>query len=158
MGRPRKYQHRLVTDPKTGEEKMEKRPEGKLWQPEWKEAKQLAKLLVEDPLYLHNLRQRLIQGTAPPAVENMLWERAYGKVKEEISVHKVQVVKIVHDFGEETAKDVLPGEVIVKELTDGSSSGESRSGEDQGTGRGEGDSPAVEHGTSEVPEVPDEIP
>lgn len=124
--------------------------EGKLpelWKPDYAgEAKTLARLLVEDPIYLTNLQARMRAGTVAPAVENMVWERAFGKVKEEVEVRKIESIRIVHEYLEDdrasqmAALKVLPGEVVEAKLLGEhteQSTGSHRAGQ------GDGDSPAV---------------
>lgn len=133
-----------------------------LWEPDYNgEAKTLARLIVTDPLYLHNLRQRMLAGTIAPAVENMIWERAFGKVKEEIEVKKIESIRIVHEYLEDNrasqmaALNAMPGEVVEAKLL-----GEhtEQSPEGRGAGQGDGDSSAVEPSTGAGDEEPCEIP
>ena len=50
------------------------------------EVKEMARRLLNDPEYQGQLRERLIKGTLPPAVETMLWAYGYGKPKETLEV------------------------------------------------------------------------
>ncbi len=44
--------------------------------------KELCVKLVSDPIYVASLQKRLQAGKLPPGVEVMLWDRAFGKVKD----------------------------------------------------------------------------
>ena len=48
-----------------------------------REARELARRLLDDPQYLNSLKARLVQGQAP-RVEIHLWELAYGKPRGEL--------------------------------------------------------------------------
>lgn len=50
------------------------------------EVREMARRLVEDPEYQKNLKTRLLDGSAGPGVESMLWHYAYGKPKERVEV------------------------------------------------------------------------
>ncbi len=51
-----------------------------------REARETAGRLVDDPEYLRRLRQRLLDGELPPAIEVMLWHYAKGKPKDVLEV------------------------------------------------------------------------
>lgn len=51
-----------------------------------REVRDMARLLLTDPIYLENLSLRIRVGEAAPAVETMLWHYAYGKPKETVEV------------------------------------------------------------------------
>ena len=47
---------------------------------------EFAQKVLSDPEYRRKLEERAKRGKLPPAVECMLWDRAYGKVKEHVEV------------------------------------------------------------------------
>ncbi len=51
------------------------------------EAREACSKLVDDPVYLVNLRKRLLSGRLAPAVETMIWHYAKGKPKESVDVN-----------------------------------------------------------------------
>jgi hypothetical protein len=51
-----------------------------------REAREIAARLVDDPEYQRRLRQRLLDGELPPAIEVMLWHYAKGKPKDVVEV------------------------------------------------------------------------
>lgn len=81
----------------------------------------LAKYLVEDPLYLLDLKRRLASGKLHPTIESMLFAYAYGKPKERIEVHRASIVRIVHEFADDPKP--IQGEVI--DVKPGGSQGDS---------------------------------
>ena len=46
------------------------------------EAKQACAELVDDPEYREKLKERLLAGKLPPAIEAMLWHYAHGRPKD----------------------------------------------------------------------------
>ncbi len=46
------------------------------------EVQKAAQALVGDPVYLANLKARLLDGSCSPPVETMLWHYAYGKPRD----------------------------------------------------------------------------
>lgn len=66
--------------------------------------------IVNDPKYRANLRKRAVSGKLHPSVENMLWDRAKGKVKETIE-HLVPMKPVVVDR-------LTPGEGIKDDDSD----------------------------------------
>lgn len=61
------------------------------------EGKAFCEGIVDDPKYRANLRKRAIIGKLHPSVENMLWDRAKGKVKETIE-HRIPMKPVVVDM------------------------------------------------------------
>jgi hypothetical protein len=51
-----------------------------------REAKELCASLLQNPTYLRNLRNRVLDGTLPPALEAMLWHYAYGVPKQTVAL------------------------------------------------------------------------
>jgi hypothetical protein len=126
-----------------------------LWKPDYAgQAKTLARMLVEDPIYLHNLRIAMQTRTVAPAVENMIWERAFGKVKEEIEVRKIEAIRIVHEYlpedSQRTALTVLPGEIVEAKILGANTE---QSPDSRGAGQGDGHHPEVESPPGEGHEV-----
>lgn len=74
------------------------------------EVGRLAKFLVEDPVYLLDLQERLRNGTLHPMLQQLLWNYAYGKPKERVEIKHAAVVKIVHEFAQ--GAKVVEGEVV----------------------------------------------
>ena len=61
-------------------------------------AAHVAKKLLESPKYLENLQTRLDAGILPSAVETMLWDRAYGKTAEMVTVtHQFEELEKLSD-------------------------------------------------------------
>src|SRR5688572_16922403 len=50
------------------------------------EGREFAMLLVNDPVYRANLRERLVAGRLPPGIEVMLWYYAHGKPRETVEL------------------------------------------------------------------------
>jgi len=76
-----------------------------------KEVKELARRLVLDPEYQQKLRQRLLTGTLPPAVESMLWFYAFGKPKESIEITPARkVINILPPIETKGEPKALPKE------------------------------------------------
>ena len=50
------------------------------------EVKEIARALVDDQAYRDMLKLRLQNGTAPPAIEVLMWHYARGKPKETLAV------------------------------------------------------------------------
>jgi len=78
------------------------------------EATELAKFLVEDPIYLLDLQEKLRAGTLHPMLQTLLWNYAYGKPKERVEVKHAAVVKIIHEFAGSREK-VIEGTVVKPE-------------------------------------------
>lgn len=51
-----------------------------------REARELSRLIVQDPNYFKHLKKRMIAGDAPPAVECMCWYYAFGKPRERVEL------------------------------------------------------------------------
>ena len=93
-----------------------------------KEVKELAQRLVLDPEYQAKLKQRLLKGTLPSAVEALLWHYSFGKPKETLDVtlaaerRVINVIeaspspKVEEPQREETPKLALPDEPPVRHL------------------------------------------
>lgn len=54
------------------------------------EAQRFARQLLESAEYRRNLEKRVTDGTAPPAIEAMLWHYAYGKPIEQVEIQVSQ--------------------------------------------------------------------
>lgn len=67
---------------------------------DWAEVRDLARKLVEDPIYLLNLQVALRNREAAPAVEVMIWAYAFGKPREEINIKSARIVKVIHEYAE----------------------------------------------------------
>lgn len=69
-----------------------------------REVREVARKLVEDPVYQKRLRIRMLKGKLAPGVEALLWHYAYGKPKEThevtgpdggpIALEKIEVVLV----------------------------------------------------------------
>ena len=84
-----------------------------------KEVKELARKLVLDPEYQAKLKQRLLKGTLPPAVETQLWHYAFGKPKDtlDLNVEARRVINIIpFTPSPETEKQPQPEEKPKLEL------------------------------------------
>ncbi len=57
------------------------------------EAKRACADLIDDPAYRARLKERLLAGELPPAVETMLWYFAKGKPKEQAEVEGTLIVR-----------------------------------------------------------------
>jgi len=51
-----------------------------------RDVKALCSTLVDDPAYLRKLRDRLLRGRIPPAVECLIWHYAKGKPKDTVKI------------------------------------------------------------------------
>ena len=60
------------------------------------EIKEIARSLVDGPVYRHNLERRLKSGRLAPAMEQTLWAYAYGKPKDttDLTVHVSRMIRI----------------------------------------------------------------
>ena len=77
-----------------------------------KEVKELARRLVLEPEYQQKLRQRLLKGTLPPAVESMLWFYAFGKPKDTVEVSVARkVINILPPTSVEAEPETLTPEL-----------------------------------------------
>ena len=84
-----------------------------------KEVKELVRKLVLDPEYQAKLKQRLLKGTLPPAVETQLWHYGFGKPKDtlDLTVEARRVINIIpFTPGTETEKEPPPEEKPKLEL------------------------------------------
>lgn len=61
------------------------------------EGREFCQGIVDDPKYRRNLKKRAVSGKLHPSVENMLWDRAKGKVKETIE-HRIPMKPVVVDL------------------------------------------------------------
>lgn len=50
------------------------------------EVREVAQRLVEDEKYQAKLRERLLEGTLPPAVETLLWHYSYGRPVDRVAL------------------------------------------------------------------------
>ena len=65
------------------------------------EGREFCRSIVDDPVYRDSLKARMISGSVSPGVEGMVWDRAYGKVKEVVehkgaAITPLQIV-LTHD-------------------------------------------------------------
>jgi hypothetical protein len=63
-----------------------------------REARGIARELIEDPLYLEMLRRKLRSGKLHPQVQVMLWGYGYGKPVETHEVRQKATVRVVHEY------------------------------------------------------------
>lgn len=74
---------------------------------EQRAVRELSRLLVTDPEYLLRLKQRLLEGSASPAVEVMVWHYAWGKPQEEVDL-EVREVRIINEFAQQPPPESRP--------------------------------------------------
>lgn len=61
------------------------------------EAREICAGMVDDPAYLSRLRERLLKGKLPPAVECMIWHYAKFKPTDRVQVEDVTPIPLVID-------------------------------------------------------------
>jgi hypothetical protein len=71
--------------------------------------REFCRQLVEDATYRANLLTRLQSGSVPPGVETMLWDRAYGKVKEVVQHDVARLPSLEIELTDAAASFAEPG-------------------------------------------------
>ena len=66
-----------------------------------REVKRISLRLIRDKEYQRVLREKLQNCTLHPSVQVMLWQYAFGKVKEEIEVTPIVPVRITHEYSDD---------------------------------------------------------
>jgi hypothetical protein len=69
------------------------------------EVRELTRGLVDDPEYQAGLRERLLEGKLPPAMETMVWHYAFGKPKETVEFKGEMDVRWRPKIGEAVESD-----------------------------------------------------
>lgn len=72
---------------------------------ETKAVKRLAVRLLNDPVYLKNLKERLQTGRLQPGVETLLYYYAHGKPTEIIETKQITPLRLVHEYATEKPED-----------------------------------------------------